>query len=197
MTVSTTTTGDSANGNSVASGVLHQQVLGSRRFSNYWWATIISTGATGFLLAALSSYFRVNLLPFANPTELVFVPQGVAMGFYGVAGLLLALYLWLVTILDVGGGYNEFNQETGSIKIFRWGFLGKNRRIEISCRTQDVQAVRVDIKEGLNPRRALYLRVKGRRDIPITRVGQPLSLSELENQGAGLARFLGVPLEGL
>jgi hypothetical protein len=55
----------------------------------------------------------------------------------------------------------------------------------------------VDIKEGLNPRRALYLRLKGKKDIPLTRVGQPLPLSELENQGAELARFLGVPLEGL
>lgn len=119
------------------------------------------------------------------------------MGFYGVAGLLLALYLWLVVLLDVGGGYNEFNKETGMVKIFRWGFPGKNRRIEFSCRTQDVQSIRVDIKEGLNPRRALYLRVKDRRDVPLTRVGQPLSLTELENQGAELARFLAVPLEGL
>ena len=62
---------------------------------------------------------------------------------------------------------------------------------------QDVQAVRLDIKEGINPRRALYLRAKGRRNVPLTRVGQPMSLGELENQGAQLARFLGVPLEGL
>lgn len=176
---------------------LCQPILGSRRFSNYWWATIVSIGATGFLLAAVSSYFKVNLLPFADPTELLFVPQGVAMGFYGFAGLLLALYLWMIVILDVGGGYNEFDKETGKIKIFRWGFLGKNRRIEVDCRMQDVQAVRVEIKEGLNPRRSLYLRVKGRRNMPLTRVGQPMSLAELENQGATLARFLGVPLEGL
>jgi hypothetical protein len=177
--------------------VLYQPILGSRRFSNYWWATIVSIGATGFLLAGLSSYLKVNLLPFADPTELQLVPQGLAMGLYGLAGLLLALYLWMLVILDVGGGYNEFNKETGEIKIFRWGFLGKNRRIEINCRTQDVQAVRVEIKEGLNPLRALYLRVKGRRNIPLTRVGQPMPLKELENQGAALAQFLGVPLEGL
>lgn len=188
MTASTTTTGDR---------VLYQKVLGSRRFSNYWWATIVSVGATGFILAGLSSYLKVNLLPFADPTSLGFVPQGLAMGFYGIAGLLLASYLWLVTLLDVGGGYNEFNRENNTVKIFRWGFPGKNRRIEINCPTQDVQAVRVDIKEGINPRRALYLRVKGRRNIPLTRVGQPLSLAELETQGAVLARFLGVPLEGL
>jgi hypothetical protein len=60
-----------------------------------------------------------------------------------------------------------------------------------------VQSVRVEIKEGINPRRALYLRAKGRRDIPLTRVGQPLSLKELETKGAQLAKFLEVPLEGL
>ena len=177
--------------------VLRQQILGSRRFSNYWWAIIVSGGATGFLLAGISSYLQVNLLPFADPTQLYFVPQGLVMGLYGVAGLLLATYLWVVILLDVGGGYNEFNQETGWIKIFRWGFPGKNRQIEINIRTQDVQAVQVDVREGINPRRALYLRVKGRRDIPLTRVGQPLSLSELESQGAVLAKFLEVTLEGL
>ena len=83
------------------------------------------------------------------------------MGLYGTAGLLLASYLWLVILWDVGGGYNEFNQETGTFKIFRWGFPGKNRQIQIDSRIQDVQSVRIDIKEGLNPRRALYLRVKG------------------------------------
>ena len=60
-----------------------------------------------------------------------------------------------------------------------------------------MQAVQVEIKEGLNPRRALYLRVKGRRNIPLTPVGQPVPLTKLENQGAALAQFLGVPLEGL
>lgn len=182
---------------STSDRVLRQPILGSRRFSNYWWATIVSIGGIGFLLAGLSSYLHQNLLPFGDATQLVFVPQGLAIGFYGVAGSLLAFYLWFAIALDIGGGYNEFNQETGFVKIFRWGFPGKNRQIEISCRTEDVQAIRVDIKEGLNPRRSLYLRIKGRRDIPLTQVGQPMSLSDLENQGAQLARFLGVPLEGL
>lgn len=179
------------------SRVLRQTVLGSRRLSNYWWATIILGGASGFLLSGISSYLQVNLLPFSDPTQLIFIPQGLAMSLYGVAGVLLAIYLWLVIIWDVGGGYNEFNRETGMARIFRSGFPGKNRRIEVTHKLEDVQAVRVDIKEGLNPRRALYLRIKGKGDIPLTRVGQPLGLSDLENQGAELARFLGVPLEGL
>lgn len=177
--------------------ILRQEILGSRRFSNYWWATVVSLGGMGFLLAGISSYLHQNLLPFGDATELLFVPQGVAIGFYGLAGTLLGIYLWLAISLDIGGGYNEFNQETGFVKIFRWGFPGKNRQIELSCRTEDVQSIRVEIREGLNPRRSLYLRIKGRRDVPLTRVGQPMSLTELENQGAELARFLGVPLEGL
>lgn len=177
--------------------VLRQKVLGSRRLSNYWWATVISVAGTGFLLASLSSYLKVNLLMLSDPTQLVFVPQGLAMGFYGVAGLLLSLYLWGVIALDVGGGYNEFNREKGEIQIFRWGFPGKNRRIELTYKLDEVQAIRVALKEGLNPKRALYLAIKGKGEIPLTRVGQPIALAELENQGAELARFLGVPLEGL
>lgn len=182
---------------STSQKILRQSVIGSRRLSNYWWALIVTLGASGFFLAAISSYTKVNLLPFSDPTQLFFIPQGIAMGFYGLAGTLFGLYLWLTILWDVGGGYNEFNKETGQVTIFRWGFPGKNRKIEVACKTEDVQAVRVAIREGLNPKRALYLRVKGMRDVPLTRVGQPIALAELENQGAELARFLSVPLEGL
>ncbi len=176
---------------------LRQSVLGSRRLSNYFWAVICTIGGVGFLLAGLSSYFKVNLLLVSNPTELIFVPQGIALLFYGIAGSLVALYQALVIVWDVGGGYNEFNKQTGKATIFRNGFPGKNRRIELTCKLDDIQAVRAEIREGFNPKRAVYLRVRQQRDIPLTRVGAPMSLSELEDQGAQLARFLDVPLEGL
>jgi hypothetical protein len=183
---------------SISTGkVLRYEVVGSRRLSNYWWATVTSIGGTGFFLAGLSSYLHINLLPFSSPTDLSFVPQGLAMGFYGIAALLLALYLWLVIAWNVGSGYNEFNKETGLIRIFRWGFPGKNRQVEATCRLADVQSILIVVREGLNPKRALYIRIKGRRDIPLTRVGQPLPLAKLEDQGAEIARFLGVPIEGL
>lgn len=177
--------------------VFRQEVVGSRRLSNYWWAFVAAIGGIGFLLAGLSIYFNVNLLMVTDPRGLQFVPQGVALLFYGVAGSLVSLYLWFAILLDIGGGYNEFNKDTGKFKIFRWGFPGKNRRIELECPLEDIQSVKAEIREGLNPKRVIYLRVKQRRDIPLTRVGQPISLSELENQGAELARFLAVPLEGL
>lgn len=174
-----------------------QEIIGSRRLSNYWWASVVTIGGIGFLLAGLSSYFHTNLLLVSDMSGLQFVPQGIALTFYGVAGSLLATYLWLMIALNVGSGYNEFDKQKGKVTIYRLGFLGKNRRIELVYDLDDVQAVRAEIKEGLSPKRALYLRIKPKRDIPLSPVGQPISLAKLENQGAELARFLTVPLEGL
>ncbi|MEM8505763.1 MAG: photosystem I assembly protein Ycf4 [Cyanobacteria bacterium P01_D01_bin.1] len=184
--------------NSAAQTVLRRDILGARRPSNYFWAGVTAIGGCGFFLAGLSSYLHTNLLPFSDlPAQLVFIPQGIAMGFYGVAALLLCTYLCLIVVWDVGGGYNEFDKAASEARIFRHGFPGKNRKIDLRYPLKDVLAVRADIQEGLSPKRALYLKVKGKGDIPMTRVGQPISLSELENQGAELARFLQVPLEGL
>ncbi|AFZ54753.1 photosystem I assembly protein Ycf4 [Cyanobacterium aponinum UTEX 3222] len=177
--------------------IYKQQIIGSRRFSNYFWAIAVSFGGVGFLLAGLSSYLHTNLLIVSDTSELQFIPQGIALTFYGVAGTLLASYLWLMIILNVGSGYNEFDKKKGKVTIYRQGFLGKNRKIELVYDIDDIQAIRAEIKEGLNPKRVLYLRVKPKRDIPLTSVGEPMPLSQLENQGAELARFLTVPLEGL
>lgn len=201
MTVSKTSAASSSGKNSGKSSgktLLRQEILGARRPSNYFWAVVTAVGGLGFFLAGVSSYLNTNLLPFSDlPAQLVFIPQGIAMGFYGTAALLLCVYLCLIVIWNVGGGYNEFNQESGEARIFRQGFPGKNREIELVYPLKDLLAVRAEIKEGLNPKRSLYLRVKGKGDLPLTRVGQPISLAELENKGAELARFLQVPLEGL
>ncbi|MBE9222801.1 photosystem I assembly protein Ycf4 [Cyanobacterium stanieri LEGE 03274] len=177
--------------------IFKQEISGSRRLSNYLVAIASTIGGVGFLLAGLSSYFHTDFLKVTDVSGLQFVPQGIALSFYGVAGTLLASYLWLNIFLNVGSGYNEFNKKEGKVTIFRQGFLGKNRQVKIVYDIDDIQAIRAEIKEGLNPKRTLYLRVKPKRDIPLTPVGEPIALSALENQGAQLARFLTVPLEGL
>ena len=183
--------------NKIKQETLRQDVLGSRRLSNVLWAAIVTLGGLGFLLAGLSSYFKTNFLIVSDTSNLQFIPQGVALTFYGVAGLLLAAYLWLLVVWNVGGGYNEFDKETGKVTISRLGYPGKNRRVEVDIPLADIQSVRAEIRDGLSPKRALYLRSRKRRDVPLTRVGEPIALATLENQGAELARFLEVPLEGL
>ena len=174
--------------------MLEQAVLGSRRPSNIVVAAAVSIGGLGFLLTSASSRFGLDLLPIGHPAELTWVPQGLVMGLYGVAAALLSIYLWTVIALDVGSGSNRFDRGSGKAQISRRGF---RQRIEVDLALRDIQAVRLDVREGLNPRRRLSLRLQGRRDLPLTRVGEPLPLAELERDGARLARFLGVPLEGL
>lgn len=177
--------------------VLIDPVVGAKRTSNLFWASVVTAGATGFLVAGASSKLGFNILPIIDATDIKFFPQGLVMSFYGTAGALLATYLWLTISWDVGSGYNEFNKDEGIMRIFRYGFPGKNRRINLVSDLADVQAVRVEISEGVNPRRVVYVRCKGKRDIPLTRIGQPLTLAEVEQRAAELAKFLQVPIEGL
>ena len=172
-------------------------VLGSRRFSNYWWASVLFGGGIGFLLTGISSKLQTNLLPFVNYQDIQFFPQGLVMSFYGIIALILSLYLGACILWSVGGGFNEFNKKEGFVRIFRWGFPGKNRRIELVYSLKEIDCIKVDLQEGLNPRRSIYLRLKGKRDILLTRIGQPLTLEEIEKQAAELAKFLQVGLEGI
>nr|YP_009106208.1 hypothetical chloroplast RF4 [Binuclearia lauterbornii]AIT95062.1 hypothetical chloroplast RF4 [Binuclearia lauterbornii] len=183
--------------NQQSENIRQYTVIGSRRFSNYWWASIMLLGATGFLLTGISSYLGSNILPIIHSENIIFFPQGIVMCFYGILGLFFSLYLWLTILWSVGGGFNEFNKKDGIIRIFRWGFPGKNRRIDLLYSLYDVEGIRVELKDGLNPRRTIYLRLKGNREIPLTRIGQPMSLEEIEKQAAELARFLQVSLEGI
>nr|ASQ40322.1 photosystem I assembly protein Ycf4 [Cyanoptyche gloeocystis] len=181
---------------SINNNLIKQDVIiGSRRITNYFWAVLLFFGSTGFLLAGLSSYLQINLLFFTDTTKLFFIPQGLTMLLYGTIGLFLDIYLWLIIIWNVGSGYNEFNKANGQVSIFRWGFPGKNRRLKITCSIEDIQAIKINIKKGLNPSNSIYLKVKGKLDIPLTVVGQPLRLVEIEDKAADLASFLNVPFE--
>lgn len=179
---------------SQAADLLEQSVLGSRRLSNVLVALVVTTGGVGFFLTSASSFLGVDLLPIGHPAELAPVPQGLVMGLYGLAAMLLATYLWAVIAIDVGAGSNRFDRASGSATISRRGF---RQKIDVQIPLREIQAVKVDVRDGLSPRRRIALRVQGRRDMPLTRVGEPMPLADLELSGAQLARFLGVPLEGV
>lgn len=179
-------------------------ILGERRTSNYLWAFIVFLGSFGFLLTGLSSYYQLNSVFFSQifaffPTvkDLSFFPQGLLMSFYGSLGFLLSFYWGFNIFWNVGGGFNEFNKKEGKIRIFRWGYPGKNRRIDLSYSLKDVEAIKVELKQGLDPQRTIYLKLKGKREIPLTGIGEPLTLKEIEKQASELANFLQVSLEGL
>jgi hypothetical protein len=179
-------------------------IVGERRLSNYWWAMVIFLGSCGFLFTGISSFYQGSL---------PFFPQGLLMSFYGSLGFLLTIYWGFLIFWNVGGGFNEFNKKDGFVRIFRWGYPGKNRKIDLSYKITDVEAIRVELKQGLDPQRTIYLIIKAqnpnkdlnaplrssgavKREIPLTGIGQPLTLKEIEKQASELANFLQVSLEG-
>jgi hypothetical protein len=189
-------------------------IVGERRFSNYWWAIIIFLGSCGFLATGICSYLGIpnwlsllnnninqsvalDNLSVANADNsiLPFFPQGLLMSFYGTLGFLLSIYWSLLIFWNVGGGFNEFNKKDGFVRIFRWGYPGKNRKIDLSYSLKDIEAIRVELKQGIDSQRTIYLRLKGKREIPLTGIGQPLTLKEIEKQASELANFLQVSLE--
>jgi hypothetical protein len=219
-------------------GVRRYIIVGERRFSNYWWTCIILLGSFGFLYTGLSSYLGQSLLSIIHINDFVglggtlggsetfkehfdipFFPQGLLMSFYGSLGILLSIYWVLLIFWNVGGGFNEFNKKDGLIRIFRWGYPGKNRKIDLLYSLKDVEAIRVEIKQGFDPQRTIFLKLKGnsmvvtaseqsidkkasnklnlKREIPLSGISQPLTLKEIEKQASELANFLQVSLEGL
>jgi hypothetical protein len=177
--------------------IRQDKIVGSRRFSNYFWSVFLFVGGLGFLLAGISSYFKINLLPFANLTELVFIPQGLVMMFYGTLSLSISIYIIITVLLDIGSGYNEYNKIENLVKIVRKGFPGKNRKILLTYPLSNIRSIGIKITEGLNPTRSIYLCLKDKRQIPLTPVQEPTSISDLEEEAADLAKFLDLKLENL
>jgi lysophospholipase L1-like esterase len=46
--------------------IRQEKIVGSRRFSNYFWGTFLLIGGISFLLAGISSYLKINLLPITD-----------------------------------------------------------------------------------------------------------------------------------
>ena len=170
--------------------IKRETIIGSRRFENYFWSIALFIGGSGFILASLSSYFNKQLLPLSAVTEINFVPQGLVMLFYGLLGITFSGYITLTILWDLGGGYNEYDKTTETVRLVRRGFPGKDRNILLNYSFNEIKSIEVEISEGINPKRTIYLTSNDKRRIPLTGVGEPLPLTEIEEKAIGLAKFL-------
>nr|AEJ10228.1 photosystem I assembly protein ycf4 [Abolboda macrostachya] len=169
---------------------------GSRETSNFCWACILFLGSLGFLVVGTSSFFGKNLIYLFPSQQILFFPQGIVMSFYGIAGLFISSYLWSTILWNVGSGYERFDRKEGIVCIFRWGFPGINRRVFFRFLISDIQSIRIQLKEGLYPRRALYMEIRGKGAIPLPRTDENfLTSREIEQKAAELSYFLCVPIK--
>nr|AEQ94238.2 photosystem I assembly protein ycf4 [Eutreptia viridis] len=177
--------------------ILYEKVIGSRNSSNLFWTIIILFASLGFLIVGISSYLKYNLIEFFNSDSILFFPQGLVMSIYGVLGIIISSYQWFTIFLKIGEGYNKIDTKKRQFEIFRWGFPGKNREINLKYPFDDIDLIKVEIVEGINPKRTIYLKLKNKSEIPLNSSQRFLSINELEKKTTQLAEILQVSIEGL
>jgi len=175
--------------------VIREDIVGSRNLGSILTMVILLIAGVGFFLAGLSSYFNINLLRITDTTSISFIPQGIAMLFYGTGAIGIGIYILLTIFWNLGSGFNEFSKSEKIVRIVRLGFPGKNRTIFLSYEFQNIQKVKFLIKQGLNPRSNILLVLKDKREIPLFPAQFLLSPFKLEKKAIELSKFLNVPLE--
>nr|ACJ38635.1 Ycf4 [Cologania lemmonii] len=184
-----------------------------RKRSNFFWAFIILLGSLGLLLVAISSFLGTDFLVFSYKIReyfpfipgyvyLPFIPQGVAMGFYGIGGLGISFYLWCLILWDVQGGYDIFDKKEKKVTFIRWGFPGKNRSFRREIPMNEILCLRLvkQFKEAegfFSSPNTVILEVfvcleTSDELIPLTRIEDNLTKKQLIDKGGEIASFLRV-----
>jgi hypothetical protein len=176
---------------------IKEEIIGSRNISNILIGGILLLAGFSFFLAGLSSYFQINFLQLTDTSQIKFIPQGIALLFYGTVAIGIAFYLFLTIVWNIGSGYNEFSKLDNIVRIVRQGFPGKNRTIFLSYEFKNIKNLKFLIKEGLNPRCNILLVLKDKREIPLFPAQFLLNPTETEKKAIELSKFLNVPLESL
>ena len=177
--------------------VIRENIVGARNFNSVLVMIILLVAGTGFFLAGLSSYLDINLLKITDTSEIRFIPQGIAMLFYGTGAIGIGTYLILTIIWNIGSGYNEFSKLEEVVRIVRLGFPGKNRTIFLSYEFKNIKNLKFLIKQGLNPRCNILLVLKDKREIPLFPAQFLLNPIETEKKAIQLSNFLQIPIESL
>ena len=177
--------------------IIKENIVGARNVNSVVIMIILVVAGTGFFLAGLSSYLNVNLLQLTDTSKIVFIPQGIAMLFYGTGAIGIGIYLILTIVWNIGSGYNEFSKSEEVVRIVRLGFPGKNRTIFLSYEFKNIKNLKFLIKQGLNPRCNILLVLKDKREIPLFPAQFLLNPMETEKKAIQLSNFLNVSLESL
>jgi len=177
--------------------IIKEKIIGARNIRSFFITGILLFAGLGFFLAGLSSYFNINLLQITDTSEIKFIPQGIAMLFYGTGALGIGIYIFLTILWNIGSGYNEFSKNENIVRLVRLGFPGKNRTIFLSYEFQNIKNLKFLIKQGLNPRCNIFLVLKDKREIPLFPAQILLNPIDTEKKAIQLSNFLNVPLENL
>jgi hypothetical protein len=177
--------------------IYSESINGLRRISNYFWITILFFFGIGFFLAGISSYFNRNFIFDFNFSTVAFLPQGILLLFYGTSSILLSFLILTLSIFNMGSGTNVYDLESSVVRLSRRGFPQfditkglKQNNIYLVYSFSDLKNIELNIFDGLNPKRILYLNLKDGRKIPLIPSNEFLNLSLLEKRAIFIAKLL-------
>ena len=100
-----------------------------------------------------------------------------------------------MVFINFGSGCNTFDKSNKLVQIKRKGLF---KDVDVKLNFDEIKSVKLDISEGFNPRRRIALVLKGRKKaLPLSSAGDLKPLLQVEEEGAKLAKFLDVNLEGI
>ena len=95
----------------MTTNTIKEEIVGARNISNIIVTCVLLTAGSGFFLAGLSSYLNVNLLILTDTSEITFIPQGIALLFYGTGAIGIAIYLILTIFWNIGSDIMNFQKQ--------------------------------------------------------------------------------------
>lgn len=175
--------------------VIKDPISGARNIKTFLTMILLFFGGTNFFLAGLSSFFKTNFLKLTDTTNILFIPQGIALLFYGTIGLVLSFFLIYYMYWDIGSGYNEFSQKEQIVRIVRRSFPGKFEKIFLSYDFNNIRSIKILLKQGFNPRSNILIVLKDKREIPLFPPQSYLKPTDIEKKAIELSKFLNVNIE--
>jgi len=184
--------------------LLYSEIIkGASRVTNYFWVVILFLFGFGFFTTGFSSYsIYSNLnIPILNFTEIEFIPQGILLLFYGSCAILLSILIAIFVNLDIGSGTNVYDLQTEVVRIVRKGFPKFTNKLTLQQSNiylvypfSEILYIELEIINGLNPKRVIYLLLKDNRRIPLTPSNQIDDLVFLEKRAIFIAKLLKIEL---
>ena len=179
-----------------AEGFYVKRVQGAKNWSNIFWALFLFFGSLAFLYTGVMSYIGKDIaFGYLQSSILTFIPQGLVMCFYGIAGLFVGSYLGWAILFNVGAGYNEVDCKEGILILFRWGFPGRNRKIRVRCLIRDIERIIIYSQNRFGARATITLELQNGLQIPFYSNIESWTVKKIEEEAAQLAQWLQVPLD--
>jgi hypothetical protein len=185
--------------------VVYCEVInGTNRSSNYFWFIFLLLFGISFFIAGFSSYifYSRNYNLFFDFSNILFIPQGILLLFYGTCSILLSLLIFAIIKWDIGSGTNFYDIENKVIRLTRKGFPKSinflnytQSSVYVVYPFSEINNIELQITTGLNPERICYIILKDNRSIPLSLSNQINDLSFLETRAIFIAKLLKVELK--